>query len=127
MDCSLPGSTAHGILQAKILEWVAMLSSRASSQPRDQTYGSFIAGGFFTTEPPGKPLVSHIICKYFLPFYRLSFHLIYGFPCFAKTCFSKFHLFIFVLFLLPWETDLRKHWYDLRQRMFCLFSPLGVL
>ena len=37
------------------------------------------------------------------------------------------HLFIFALFLLPWETDLRKHWYDLCQRMFCLCSLLGVL
>ena len=35
MDCSLPGSSVRGILQAKKLEWVAMLSSRASSQPRD--------------------------------------------------------------------------------------------
>ena len=35
MDCSPPGSSVHGILQAKILEWVAMLSSRGSSQPRD--------------------------------------------------------------------------------------------
>ena len=35
MDCSLPGSSVHGILQARILEWVAMPSSRGSSQPRD--------------------------------------------------------------------------------------------
>ena len=35
MDCSLPGSSVHGILQAIILEWVAMPSSRGSSQPRD--------------------------------------------------------------------------------------------
>ena len=34
MDCSPPGSSVHGILQAKILEWVAMPSSRGSSQPR---------------------------------------------------------------------------------------------
>ena len=34
MDCSLPGSSVHGILQARILEWVAMPCSRASSQPR---------------------------------------------------------------------------------------------
>ena len=33
MDCSLPGTSAHGILQARILEWVAMLSSRGSSWP----------------------------------------------------------------------------------------------
>ena len=35
MDCSLLGSTVHGILQARILEWVAMPSSRESSGPRD--------------------------------------------------------------------------------------------
>ena len=37
VDCSPPGSSAHGILQARILEWVAMPFSRGSSQPRDQT------------------------------------------------------------------------------------------
>ena len=37
MDCSPPGSSVHGILQARILEWVAMPSSRGSSQPRDRT------------------------------------------------------------------------------------------
>ena len=37
MDCSLPGSSAHGILEARILEWVARSSSRGSSQPRDRT------------------------------------------------------------------------------------------
>ena len=37
MDCSLPGSSVHGILQARILEWVTISSSRGSSQPRDQT------------------------------------------------------------------------------------------
>ena len=35
MDCSPPGSSVHGILQARMLEWVAMPSSRGSSQPRD--------------------------------------------------------------------------------------------
>ena len=47
MDCSPPGSSVHGILQARILEQVAMPSSRGSSQPRDQTQVSFIAGQFF--------------------------------------------------------------------------------
>ena len=50
-----------GILQARILEWVAMPSSRGSSQPRDRTRvsrNSCIAGTFFTAEPPGKP-ISH--------------------------------------------------------------------
>ena len=35
MDCSMPGSSVHGILWARILEWVAMPSFRGSSQPRD--------------------------------------------------------------------------------------------
>ena len=48
MDCSPPGSSVQGILQARILEWVAMSSSRGSSQPRDQTQVSCTAGGFFT-------------------------------------------------------------------------------
>ena len=48
MDCSLLGSSVCGILQARILEWVAMPSSRGSSWPRDQTCVSCIAGGFFT-------------------------------------------------------------------------------
>ena len=50
-DCSLPHSSVHRILQARILEWVAMLSSGASSQPRDRTRVSCVSciGGFFTT------------------------------------------------------------------------------
>ena len=52
MDCSPPGSSVHGILQARILEWVAMPSSRGSSQPRDRTMSPALAGMFFTTEPP---------------------------------------------------------------------------
>ena len=46
--CSPPGPSVHGILQARILEWVAMPSSRGASQPRDRTQVSCIAGGFFT-------------------------------------------------------------------------------
>ena len=37
MDCSLPGSSVHGILQARVLEWVAVPSFRGSSRPRDRT------------------------------------------------------------------------------------------
>ena len=47
-DCSPPVSSVVGILQARILEWVAMPSSRETSQPRDGTQVSQIAGGFFT-------------------------------------------------------------------------------
>ena len=48
MDYSPPGSSVHGILQTRILEWVAMPSSRGSFQLRDQAQVSRIAGGFFT-------------------------------------------------------------------------------
>ena len=47
VDCSLPGSSIHGILQARILEWVAISFSRGSSPPRDWTQISHIAGRCF--------------------------------------------------------------------------------
>ena len=48
MDCSPPGSSVHGILQARIVEWVAIPFSRGSSLPRDQTRVFCTAGRFFT-------------------------------------------------------------------------------
>ena len=57
MDCSLPGSSVHGLLQAGMLEWVAMPSYRGTFQPRDRIHvfcSYCIAGGFFTAKPPGK-------------------------------------------------------------------------
>ena len=48
MDCGPPGSSVHGVLQARILEWVTIPFSRGSSQPRDQTWVFCIAGGFFS-------------------------------------------------------------------------------
>ena len=56
MHSGPPGSSVHRILQARILEWVAMPSSRGSSQLNDWTVVSWVsctAGGFFTAEPPG--------------------------------------------------------------------------
>ena len=69
---SLPVSSVHGILQARMLEWVTMASSRRSSLPRDPIYISYvfcIAGRFFPLVPPGKPpygytnLYSHQQCR----------------------------------------------------------------
>ena len=48
MDCSLPGSSVHGIFQARVLEWVAISFSRESSQPRDWTRVSRIVDRCFT-------------------------------------------------------------------------------
>ena len=50
MDYSSPGSSVHGILQARTLEWVAISLSRGSSWPRNWTWVSCIADGFFTIE-----------------------------------------------------------------------------
>ena len=58
MDCSLPGSSVHGIFQARILEWVAMPSSRGSSRPRDWTHVLCLLHskvGSLPLVPPGKP------------------------------------------------------------------------
>ena len=128
MDCSPPGSSVHGILQARILEWVAMPSSRESSPPRDQTHISCTAGRFLTTEPMGNPSFSsteffyfhkHILsfecvffitsCSFFIdvvssPFLlRILnidfFFLLHSSPC-PVSIFPKFLLFVsFVLSL----------------------------
>ena len=64
--CSLPGSSVHGILQGRILEWVAIPFSRGSSQTRDQTEVSCTAGGFFTTwltsQTTVAPLATSLTC-----------------------------------------------------------------
>ena len=52
--CNTMDYTAHGSLQVRILEWVAIPCSWGSSQPRDQTQVSRIAGGFFTSDLPAR-------------------------------------------------------------------------
>jgi len=56
MDCSPPGFSVYGILQARILEWVAVPSSRRSSPPRDWTHISYISCRFFTRQTGSLPL-----------------------------------------------------------------------
>ena len=59
MDCSLPGSSVHGILQARIPELVAISFSRVSSQPRNQNQVYCIAGRLFTSKPLGNSIFLH--------------------------------------------------------------------
>ena len=54
MDGSPPGSSVHGILQARILEWIAISFSRGSSQPRDRTRSPAFQVDSLPSEPPGK-------------------------------------------------------------------------
>ena len=73
MDCSSPDSSVHGILQARILEWVTMPSFRGSSRSRDQTKISCvfcIPGGIFTTEPLQAPILgARLKFVFYLCFY----------------------------------------------------------
>ena len=65
MDCSRPGSSVQGILQTKILEWVAMPSSRGSSQPEmepESLKSPALAGGSLPAVPPRKPYLSIYPC-----------------------------------------------------------------
>ena len=64
MDCSPPGSSVQGIFPARRLEWIAISSSRGSSQPQDQIVflaSPAFAGGFFAIAPLGKPI--SLICQ----------------------------------------------------------------
>ena len=84
MDYSPPGSFVHEISQARILKWVTISFSRRFSQPRDQTHITCLAGGFFSTEPPGKPQFNVNSTK------LLIFHLLNCLPtCSSHTsCFT---------------------------------------
>ena len=78
MDCSPPGSSFHGILQARTLEWVAVPSSR-SSQPRDQTQVSCITGRFFTMWSTREALKEkRLLSKYDFPPGLSSFSVVLG-------------------------------------------------
>ena len=63
MDCSLPGSSVHGILQARIPKWLAVPFYRGSSQPRYRIQVSNIAGGFFTIWATREASSSHQVAK----------------------------------------------------------------
>ena len=73
MDCSLPGFSVHGILQARILEWVAMYTSRGSSQQESNPYLLCLLHrqeGSLPLAPPGKPFTS--VCTLIKGCYRAT-------------------------------------------------------
>ena len=77
MDCSLPGSSVHGISQARILEWVAISSSRGSSQLRDWAWISCIVSRFFTSWATRKSLWK-IKVTFFIP--KIKKNVLYMMP-----------------------------------------------
>ena len=91
MDCSPPGSSVHGIFQARILDCVAMPSSRGSSQPKDWTQVFCISGRFFTIwatrEAPLDPTWGHVCASRSVRDCRIFF--IHSFcECFSSVRFS---------------------------------------
>ena len=63
MDCSLPGSSVHGIFQAIVLEWVVIFFSRGSSQPRGWTWVSHIVDRCFTIWATREVIIEEIILR----------------------------------------------------------------
>ena len=112
MDCGLPGSSIHGILQARVLEWVAISFSRGSSQPRDWTRVSRIVGRHFTIwaireasthlrnsscvflHDWSRSPVDLLLCLNSTRVHRLLFHLFVGRPgpkpLFQSQCLDNF-------------------------------------
>ena len=82
MDCSPPDSSVHGILQAGILQWVAMPSSRGSSWPRNQFQISLCLlcwqVGSLPVAPPGKPIFLHIYVYFYA---YIQIYIKYKFIC----------------------------------------------
>ena len=111
----------HGILQARILEWVAISFSRGSSRPRDQTRVSCVSctgrQDSFTTEPPGKPVCHNIhkyilhLCKYMPDSLTVPISLIklYNHLGTSVPFWSLLYVGLAInLFLKMWVTDDRK-------------------
>jgi len=121
MDCSPPGSSVHGIIQARTLEWVGVSFSRGSSPPRDQTHISCLAGRFFTTESPGKPIYHllstyihthtqsyHLSSVYYLSFTYLLSTLMYRLSV-PVACLSTRHVSILCVSLICLSSTLMYH------------------
>ena len=67
VDCSPPGSSVHGVLQARILEWVAMPSSRGPYQPRIKPRSPTMQAGSLPSGPPGTPILAASLPLLFRP------------------------------------------------------------
>ena len=90
MNCSPPGSSVRGILWARMLEWVAMLSSRGIFQHRDRTeslVSPALAGGFFTTSATWEAH-SHLVslAQLFWSKFSLSFPTLWSTPRWHVAC-----------------------------------------
>ena len=120
MDCSLPGSSIHGIFQARVLEQIAISISRGSSQPRDQTCVFCLAGILFTTEPSGKPLILYFpqITTYIHPSYGFVLGTVYlGATLTLRLVALANIILVDIMWAEPWY---RLDWPKSLFRFFCM-------
>ena len=106
MDYNLPGSLVYGILQARILEWVAISFSRGSSQPRDRTWVSHMAGRFFIFWATGEPRREQNIPPPLPLTGKSRWHCFLSQECFPKVMFSS----LFVTAFQRSSLDSRDRW-----------------
>ena len=114
MDYSPPGSSVHGIFQARILEWVAISFFKVSSWPRDQTQVSYIAGRFFTkwaTSQMLYPVQILILHTHHHWVYRFPKHLAESLQLTAKShdvsSLTPVHpVCLLAALVIPWSTSL---------------------
>ena len=116
MDYSLLGSSVHGILQARTLEWVAGPSSRGSSQPRDQTHISYFYLHWQAGSLPGKPIHTHThtyvcVCIYIhthTHIYKYIYICIYThtLDIYIKYTYIKYIYYFFLPFLLKYSQQI---------------------
>ena len=102
MDCNPPGSSVHGILQARILEWVAISFSKGSSWPGDWTQVSHIAGRLFTNWVIRKDLFHCMTMLYFVYLFVIDRH-------WSVTTFCLF--WIMVLWTFVHKFCFRYNWH----------------
>ena len=131
MDCSLPGSSVHGILQGRILEWIAISFSRGSSQSRDRTQVSCIAGRFFTIWATREACLCWGLREYFFEDFFFSYmdnfwnlywicHNIVSVLCFVFFFFWPWHMWALSSLTTDWTCTLSigrwslNHW-DIRE------------
>ena len=107
MDCSLSGSSVHGIFQTRVLEWIAISFSRGSSRPRNRTQVSHIACflmldcinlfAFANQMLVKESLLVVLICIYWIIF-KISLHILFIYV--VPTSFAYFSIRLFVPFIL---------------------------
>ena len=115
MNCGLPGSSVHRILQARILKWVVISSSREFSLPRDRTQVSHIAGGLFTVWASREA-----ICMNNIPLYWYTTCCL--FFSWVDRCLDCFPLFWLLWILLQWTFIYRLVFFA-----FIIFGCAGSL